>query len=311
MNRELQELSGRVEALLDDARATGDPRAVDRGEELVRAVMGLYGAGLARVVELAAERGGGAAGGGAEGGGGDGAAGDRPAGWLLRLLADDEVVGGLLVLHDLHPDSVETRVRAALDRVRPYLGSHSGGVAFTGVDDDGVAHLTLEGSCHGCPSSAVTVTTTLERAVLEAAPEVVAVDVAGVLAPERPVFQIGLRPGLEPAAAPEGPVGPWEHLDRVPAPGALRPVDLAGTPVLLANLAGTPYAYRDRCPGCGRGLGGSDLAGDVLTCATCAARYDIRLAGRGLEPGADHLEPLPLLPEGEGWAVAVPEGVSA
>ncbi|HEU5455032.1 MAG TPA: hypothetical protein VFU85_05045, partial [Nocardioides sp.] len=120
MNRELQERSARVEALLEEFRAAGDERAMERAEELVRALMGLYAVGLARVVDLAGEAG------------------------LLRSLADDPVTGSLLVLHDLHPDDVGTRIQAALDRVRPYLGSHAGGVELTGVDEEGVAHLVLE-----------------------------------------------------------------------------------------------------------------------------------------------------------------------
>ena len=42
MNRELQERSARVEALLDDFRSAGDEQALERAEELVRALMGLY-----------------------------------------------------------------------------------------------------------------------------------------------------------------------------------------------------------------------------------------------------------------------------
>ena len=53
-----------------------------------------------------------------------------------RRLADDELVGNLLVLHDLHPDDVDTRVQRALDQVRPYLGSHAGGVSLSGVDEE-------------------------------------------------------------------------------------------------------------------------------------------------------------------------------
>ncbi len=75
----------------------------------------------------------------------------------------------LLLLHDLHPVDVADRVVGALDHVRPYLGSHAGGIELLGVDDDGVAHLRLEGSCDGCPSSAVTLQLAVERAVLEAA----------------------------------------------------------------------------------------------------------------------------------------------
>src|SRR6476660_7738703 len=147
MNRhEAQELASRVELLLDAFHDGPDRLAEDRAEELVRALVALYGAGLARVVDLLGE---------VDGGEG-----------LVRRLAEDDLVGSLLVL--------------------PYLGAHAGGIEYAGVDADGVAHLRLEGSCDGCPSSSVTVTTTIERAVLDAAPEVVAVDVQGVVAREKP-----------------------------------------------------------------------------------------------------------------------------
>lgn len=288
MNRELQERSARVEALLDEFRAAGDARAIELAEELVRALMGLYALGLARVVDLAEEAG------------------------LLRSLADDPVTGSLLVLHDLHPDDVGTRIQVALDRVRPYLGSHAGGVELTGVDEEGVAHLTLEGSCHGCPSSAVTVTTTVERAVLEAAPEVVAVDVTGVVAQSSsPLLQIGLRPGLEPTAPASSADPRWAHVESVVPPGATAVLEVAGEPILLANLAGTAYAYRDRCPRCTASLGGSPLTGDELACPACGAVYDVHLAGRAADAEGGHLEPLPLLPDGSGWKVALVPGVAA
>ena len=93
----------------------------------------------------------------------------RPRAWLSgavrdRLLADP-LVESLLLLHDLHPLDVDTRIQRALDRVRPYLGSHAAGVEYLGVGPDGVARLRLEGSCHGCPSSTVTVRLAIEGAV--------------------------------------------------------------------------------------------------------------------------------------------------
>jgi Fe-S cluster biogenesis protein NfuA/nitrite reductase/ring-hydroxylating ferredoxin subunit len=286
--RELEALTARVDRLLDDFHG-GDPAVGERAEELTRAVMGLYAVGLARVVEIAAQ---------------------TP---VLRELVEDEVVRDLLVLHDLHPDDADTRIQAALDRVRPYLGSHAGGVEFSGVDEQGVAHLTLEGTCNGCPSSSVTVTTTLERAVLDAAPDVLAVEVVGVVAEQAsPLLQIGLRPGLGPAAedGPEDPAPRWEQVDAVPSPGNTRSAGIDGRAVLLANLSGTPYAYRDRCPACGSGLAVASLHGDVLVCPGCDAGYDVRRAGRCVDDPGQHLEPLPLLPDGSGWRVAVPRGVA-
>jgi Fe-S cluster biogenesis protein NfuA/nitrite reductase/ring-hydroxylating ferredoxin subunit len=290
--RELQDQSRQVEEVLDEFADAGDAVAEERAERLVRSLMAVYASGLARVVELAEER--------------------DPA--LVRVLADDEVVGSLLLLHDLHPDDVDTRIQAALDRVRPYLGSHAGGIDYLGVDADGVAHLTLQGSCHGCPSSSVTVTTAVEGAVLEAAPEVSAVEVVGLVAdvPAAPLLHIGLRPGLEPATpTASADDGGWARLDTLPRPGTTVSERLGGERVLVVNLGGAGYAYRDACPRCSGSLVRGRLDGDVLECPSCHAAYDVRLAGRGLDARTGHLAPLPMLPDGAGWTVALPGSVPA
>lgn len=173
---DVRELPGRIEGLLEQLAAIGDRRVSDCAEQLVAAVVRLYGEGLTRTVDLVA-----AAPDGAQ---------------TVRRLADDELVANLLLLHGLHPDDVGTRIQQALDRVRPYLGSHAGGIEYLGVDDDGVAHLRLEGSCDGCAGSAATVHTAVERAVLEAAPEVSRVDVDGMIESKPStsgLLQIGMR----------------------------------------------------------------------------------------------------------------------
>ena len=82
------------------------------------------------------------------------------------------------MLYGLHPLDLETRVLQALAQVRPYLRSHGGNVELIGVRD-GVVHLRLVGSCHGCPSSAITMRQTIEKAILGKAPDVIAIEVEG------------------------------------------------------------------------------------------------------------------------------------
>ena len=84
--------------------------------------------------------------------------------------------GGLLLLHGLHPLGMEDRVLQALEQVRPALKTHHGGVELIGVFD-GVVRLRLVGSCHGCPSSSVTMKQTIEEAILARAPDVAGVEV--------------------------------------------------------------------------------------------------------------------------------------
>jgi Fe-S cluster biogenesis protein NfuA len=89
----------------------------------------------------------------------------------MRDLGGDELVEHLLFLHGLHPVAIEERVAGALDEVRPYLDSHGGDVRLLGIQD-GVVRLELQGSCSGCPSSAVTLRHGIEEAIYRAAPDV-------------------------------------------------------------------------------------------------------------------------------------------
>ena len=277
----VREASERIDSLLEELADSAVPQVMERVEDLLRCVMDLYGAGLSRVLECADDD-------------------------LVRGLADDEIVGNLLVLHDLHPDDVDTRVQRALDQVRPYLGSHAGGVSLSGVDEDGIVHLQLEGSCDGCPSSALTVKSAIEDAILMAAPEVAAVEAEGMVDDAGPnLLQI------QPFQAHHDDAGGrWEHLDLDVAPRTTSRVDVGGEELVVANLDGTLVAYLDRCPMCSDRLSEGSLAGDVLTCPG-GHGYDARLAGRALAEGDTHLAPLPLLPEHGTWKVSIPRGAVA
>jgi Fe-S cluster biogenesis protein NfuA len=222
-------------------------------------------------------------------------------------------VEGLLLLHGLHPLDVDARIQRALDRVRPYLGSHAGGVQYLGVSEEGIARLRLEGTCHGCPSSTVTVRLAIEGAVQEAAPEVIEVVVEGMTAPPEPaLLQIGPRPGdvtaVAPGAGPPGS-GEWVVLPDIGPPSS-RPVTASagGMAVLVCSVRGTLYAYRDACASCGSPMGTGRLDREVLTCP-CGARYDVCRAGAGLDGLTIHLDPLPLLADSQGVRVAVPAAV--
>jgi Fe-S cluster biogenesis protein NfuA/nitrite reductase/ring-hydroxylating ferredoxin subunit len=281
----VREASERIDALLDELGASAPPAVTARAEELVQCVMALYGEGLRRVVESLDEAG-------------------------VRALAGDEVVGNLLVLHDLHPDDVDTRVQAALERVRPYLGSHAGGVSLSGVDANGVVRLRLEGSCDGCPSSSLTVRNAIEDAILMAAPDVVAVEAEGMVDDSthqgQALLQIQpFRPHEDGGEPGNGGHAAWQHLELDVPPRTMAAHDAAGHAVVVANLDGTLVAYLDRCPACRAPLSGGSLVGDRLACPA-GHGYDARLAGRALDGAADHLTPLPLLPEQGGWKMSLP-----
>ena len=152
----LRVVGDRIEQLLDELRDTAEPSTYALAQELLRLVTELYGGGLERVVVLARE--------------------DAPE--LVDRLLSDELVASLLLVHGLHPELVTARVEQALESVRPFLATHDGDVELLDVDEDlGAVHLRLLGSCDGCPSSAVTLRDAVERAIVEAAPEITDIDV--------------------------------------------------------------------------------------------------------------------------------------
>ena len=163
--REHDQRAARIETLIQEVAAFPDPHMRATSEELVQALVDMYGEGLARLLERIAE--------------------SEVAGIaLIETFADDDLLSSLLLLHGLHPIDIETRIVRALDAVRPYLKSHGGNVEFIGIED-GVAHLRLEGSCHGCPSSTMTLKLTIEEAIYKAAPDLDRLEVEGVADPPR------------------------------------------------------------------------------------------------------------------------------
>jgi Fe-S cluster biogenesis protein NfuA len=292
----VQKVSARVEELLEALNSGGFGGAAPAAEELVGLLVGLYGDGLAQILALLR----------AEGPGGQ---------EMVLKLADDPLVESLLLLHDLHPLDVDARIQRALDRVRPYLGSHAGGVQYLGVFD-GVARLRLEGSCNGCPSSTVTVQLAISGAVQDAAPEVSEVVVEGMTTPpaEPRLLQIGRRPDdIAAASQDQGGNGAWVTLPDIGPPSS-RPVSAAadGISVLVCSVRGTLYAYRDACAGCGASMAEGALEREILTCPACGAQYNVRLAGKARdESSVLHLDPLPLLADSQGVRVAVPDAVAS
>jgi len=277
-DRELQERVARMETLLGEIEALKDPRARSKAAEVVGVLLDLYGDGLARMMDLVHET------------------GNYKA---FESFAQDELVSHLLLLHGLHPLDVETRVVQALEEVRPYLQSHGGNVEFLGVKG-GVARLRMQGSCDGCPSSAMTLKLAIEEAVLKAAPDLEGIEAEGVSEPPpKPAPNIVAGPTLrrKEKKQPEEDRASWTVVGGLPqlSGGGMLVKEISGEPVLFVKLEDDFYAYRNLCPGCGESLDGGSLKGVELSCPGCGRGYDVRRAGRSLDDPQLHLEPIPLL----------------
>jgi hypothetical protein len=124
-----RESAARIDTLLSTAG--------DTGEELVRTVADLYGAGLERMLDLLHEQ---------------GVLTDA----ALDALAGDDLVAGLLLVHGLHPHDTATRVTLAIKGT---------GVELIEITSDGVCRLRGRRP-HG-----------LEQLIEAAAPEITGVSV--------------------------------------------------------------------------------------------------------------------------------------
>ncbi len=156
---DVNEAVQRIEALLGELGGSG------RAEELVRVLMQVYGAGLARIIELV----------------GEGEAGQA----VIERLIRDKLVASLLLIHGLHPLDPETRIREALVPIARRLdGQH---IVFEGIVN-GVARIRIDANgTGGVPPG---LAGAIERAAADAAPDL---DGVKVEAPGR-LVQIGLAP---------------------------------------------------------------------------------------------------------------------
>ncbi|MGH3095875.1 MAG: NifU family protein [Streptosporangiales bacterium] len=168
-DRAIGERLTRIDELIDKVEQVPGPTA-EAAVESVQALSEVYGEALARVMDAADSD-------------------------LVAKLTSDELVRHLLVLHDLHPDSVEGRVERALDDVRSYVESQGGKVEFAEVDGS-VARVRLSGGgCKSCSSSTEPLQELVTDSVLALAPELSSVESV-----------------QEPSAGPEPAVIPVEAL---------------------------------------------------------------------------------------------------
>jgi Fe-S cluster biogenesis protein NfuA/nitrite reductase/ring-hydroxylating ferredoxin subunit len=210
----------------------------------------------------------------------------RPA---LDLIARGEtehpLARALLAMYDLAPVDDAVLAEEALDSVRPYVESHGGSVELVSIDD-GVVTVRMSGACRGCAASAMTLRRGIEAALREHVPgfrEVVAEE-----ADEEPA-----GPKLLQIEDLRRPV--FEDAGSAGAPGELRALEAEGVSVLLANVEGEVYAFRNGCSVDGLPLEGGRLTGDgVLVCPWHNCAYDARSGKRIDEPGEAGLPVVPV-----------------
>lgn len=160
-DQDFQSRMRKLDELLSQVQEISDPATRQATGAIIETLLEFHGMGLKRIFEQISEA---------------GALGQS----TIDSLSEDDLVSGLLLLHGLHPLDVDARVRQALEKVKPYLGSHGGNVDLLEISEDGIVRLRLQGSCHSCPSSQATLKNLIEQAIYDKAPEITSVLVEGI-----------------------------------------------------------------------------------------------------------------------------------
>jgi hypothetical protein len=144
-----QEWIDRIEELVRRAESISDVNARGTAIDLLRAVLDFHAAALERVMEFAAESG--------------------PAGQaIIERITTDDLTSSMLLLHDLHPDNTDTRVSRAVQKLDEMFMSLGARLSLIAIEP-GTVRLYFASSQTW---SRTAVTASIEKAILQAAPEI-------------------------------------------------------------------------------------------------------------------------------------------
>jgi hypothetical protein len=155
-DQELRAVAERIEALVHGFAQSADPAARRDAQELVRLLMTLYGAGLERILRILELE-------------------ERHGGRMVGALLADDLVVSLLVLHDLHPDDVATRIAHGLERLQSATTTQ---LTLLEVRD-GAARVKAEPRHQGAPVTPIAVRRLIDHMVHAVAPDITRVDIEG------------------------------------------------------------------------------------------------------------------------------------
>lgn len=156
MSGDVAESLRRIEALIEALDALPDKRAQEPARALLELVLDLHGLALARAMAIAAGE----------------------SGTLVTRLAEDPHLRAVLLLHGLHPQDLQTRVRGAVEALRAPLTGR--GVAIVSARVEGAeARLQLM-LADPTTIDVDAVRDEIEAALVDAAPELEGITILGL-----------------------------------------------------------------------------------------------------------------------------------
>jgi Fe-S cluster biogenesis protein NfuA len=147
----LQKRMQRIGEIVEQLETAADPNTRSMARELLESLMALHGAGIERILEIAAN---------------SGEVGES----FIHKCGHDELVSNLLLLYGLHPENLNARVTRALEKLRSGLETHSAKAELLSISEEGAVRVRLDLKPNGgCGSSSLKAT--VEVALQDAAPD--------------------------------------------------------------------------------------------------------------------------------------------
>ena len=190
----------------------------------------------------------------------------------LKEVVQDPIVFGVLRLHGIVRDPLETRVQEALESVAPMLAEHGGGVELIAVKYPDTVEVRLTGSCQSCPASGQTLSEGVERAIKERAPEIVRVVQVSRSAQARPGDAVPIHFVSPFAKASDKGFVEVCALDELPIGEAVVRT-VKDRSVLLYRSGGSVSCVDNACAHMGMPLAGGTVVDGVIECPHHAFRY--------------------------------------
>ncbi len=152
-----QEWIDKIEQLVRRAESLSDPAARGVAVDLLQAVLDFHSAGLERVMETLADSG-------------------APGQAIIERIAADDLTSSLLLLHDLHPDDLETRIGRAVEKLQTVFSSLGAKLSLIAVEPPNVRlQFDSPRTWSGAP-----VKSSIENAIFQAAPEISSILIEGL-----------------------------------------------------------------------------------------------------------------------------------
>lgn len=159
---QLNQLGARIEDLVHRVENISDPAVRANVVTLLQSLMELHGQGFARVLEVLAQHG-------------------ETGRQITAILSKDDLVAGLLLLYDIHPDGLHARVQKAVTEMQPQIRAAGGSVELLTVEN-GAARIRLTANGHGCGSGALD--KTIRDCIYAAAPDITHIEIERIENPE-------------------------------------------------------------------------------------------------------------------------------